>query len=283
MTFESANRLMISSLSELYDEREAAAISSLIMEQLTGMPKSHRVSNRTTEFTQPQETLFQQWLEQLLQNRPVQYVLHEAWFGPYPFFVDENVLIPRPETEELAAWLLSTVPGTEPLSVLDIGTGSGCIPVYIKKKRKEFIIHALDISQLSLDVAKKNALLLNVKISFFLADILDSTQWIQIPEVDVIISNPPYIPEKQKATLEKHVRNYEPGLALFVPDADPIIFYKAIGNLSKAKLKPGGMVFLELHHDYAHDVVFWYETNGFATELKKDFSGNNRMIKAVIK
>src|ERR1700692_2032128 len=156
MTIEDANRVLISSLTELFDEREASSISNLVMERLTGMPNSLRILHKTESFSINQEELFRYDLSELLKFRPVQYVLGEAWFGPFPFFVDENVLIPRPETEELADWLIkdntSRDSGT---SVLDIGTGSGCIPVYIKKKRNDFKAVGLDISEAALEIANK--------------------------------------------------------------------------------------------------------------------------------
>jgi release factor glutamine methyltransferase len=281
MTIEAANRLLLSSLSEMYDEREAASISSMVMEHITGMPKNLRLLQKTDLFTVKQETSYGSILLELINHRPVQYVLGEAWFGPIPFYVDENVLIPRPETEELVDWLLKDSalkgPGT---NVLDIGTGSGCIPVYIKKKRNDFNVLGLDISDAALNIAEKNAKGQDVYIHFFQCDIRDQDQWGKIPASHIIISNPPYIPEKQKQILEKHVRDFEPGLALFVPDEDPIIFYKLIGHIALQKLRPGGTLFLEIHHDYANDIVGWYEKNGFSLELRKDFSGNNRMIKA---
>jgi release factor glutamine methyltransferase len=281
MTIEVANRLLLSGLSELYDEREAASISSMVLEHLTGMPKTLRLLQKTDLLSEKQEILFRSYMRELISHRPVQYVLNEAWFGTMPFYVDENVLIPRPETEELVDWLLKDNslkgPGT---IVLDIGTGSGCIPVYIKKKRTDFNVLGIDISEAALEIAKKNADRQNVHIHFSQCDIRDQNQWGNIPAMHIIISNPPYIPEKQKQILEKHVRDFEPGLALFVPDDDPIIFYKLIGDLALQKLISGGALFLEIHHDYAKEIMDWYEKNGFFLELRKDFSGNNRMIKA---
>ncbi len=282
MTIEGANRLLLSSLSELYDEREAASISSMVLEHLTGMPKSLRLLQKSELLSEKQEALFRSYHAELVDNRPVQYVLHEAWFGSMPFYVDENVLIPRPETEELVDWLLKDISLRGPETIIaDIGTGSGCIPVYIKKKRADFEVVGVDISEAALEVAKKNAEKQDVYIHFFQCDIREASQCENIPAVDIIISNPPYIPEKQKQMLDRHVRDFEPGLALFVPDDDPIIFYKLIGNIALQKLKAEGALFLEIHHDYAREVRDWYEKNGFSLELRKDFSGNNRMIKAV--
>lgn len=281
MTIEEANRLIIASLTGPYEEREAASISSLVMERLTGMPKSLRLLHKKNPFTAKQQEVFQQWLAELLRQRPVQYVMGEAWFGPFAFYVDENVLIPRPETEELVDWLLKDNVTADPgKSVLDIGTGSGCIPVYIKKKRKDLHVMGADISEEALKIAKRNALANDAEIRFYLSDVRDPMQTEKLPYADLIISNPPYIPEKQKALLDKHVRDFEPALALFVPDEDPIMFYKIIGEFAIQKMNPGGRLFLEIHHDYAKNIVEWYQEKGFLLELKKDFSGNNRMIKA---
>jgi release factor glutamine methyltransferase len=281
MTIEAANRLLIASLTGLYDEREASSICSLVMERLTGMTRSQRVLHKTGTFTLQQEEWFGKYLSDLLKHRPVQYVLKEAWFGALSFYTDENVLIPRPETEELVDWLLKENVNREPgKRVLDIGTGSGCIPVYIKKKRPDFQVMALDISEAALDIAKKNSGIHCAEIEFILCDIRRPGLWEKIPESDLIISNPPYIPEKQKQYLEKQVREFEPSLALFVPDEDPILFYKIIGDFAFRKLRPGGTLYLEIHHDYASDIMQWYREKGFVIELKKDFSGKDRMIKA---
>jgi release factor glutamine methyltransferase len=281
VTIEEANRLLIASLAGLYEDREAGSICSLVMERITEMQKGQRLLHKTEKLTDTQAAKFRLFLDELLTNRPVQYVLGEAWFGALPFYVDERVLIPRPETEELAEWLLNDVsPTVLGLTVLDIGTGSGCIPVYLSAKRKDFKMIALDNSQAALEVAKKNARIHLANIEFFQIDILNPAQWSSIPPASLIISNPPYIPEKQRKILERHVRDFEPANALFVPDEDPILFYKVIGEFAIEHLKPEGALFLELHHDYAPEIAEWYTKRGFELELRKDFSGNNRMIKA---
>jgi release factor glutamine methyltransferase len=281
MTIDTANRLLIASLTGLYDEREASGICSLVMEQLTALPKSLRLLHKSDQLTPGQEILFNRYKEELLKLRPVQYVLGEAWFGNLPFYVNEQVLIPRPETEELADWLLKDESSARRgLTVLDIGTGSGCIAVYLKKKRLDFRVMALDISEPALEIAKRNGDKHHTEIEFILCDIRDSEVWAKLPDTDLMISNPPYIPEKQKNSLDRHVRDFEPAIALFAPDEDPIFFYKLIGKFATVKLKSGGALFLEIHHDYAKEIMDWYIKNDFLLELRKDFSGNNRMIKA---
>jgi release factor glutamine methyltransferase len=282
MTIDEANRQFISSLGSIYDEREASSITSLVMENLTGMSKSLRVIHKQDALPQALILRVRQYLNELMQHRPVQYVLGEAWFAGLRFYVDENVLIPRPETEELLDWILADLPSAVPsdFKILDIGTGSGCIPVSLGKKRPDIQPLACDISLPALDIARRNSAAHGVPVAFSACDIRDEDSWGKWPSLDLMVSNPPYIPEMQKARMDRHVKNFEPGLALFVPDEDPILFYKAIGNFSKKKLLKGGKLFLEIHHDFSKEIRQWYGEHGFSTELRQDFSGKNRMLKA---
>ena len=283
MTIEESNRQLISALCSLYDDREAASISSMVMEKITGISRSERLIHKQHGLTETQTILFRQYLDELRKHRPVQYVLGEAWFAGLRFYVDENVLIPRPETEELVDWVLTDLhsfPLSPGFKALDIGTGSGCIPVSIGKKTKDIHLMACDISTAALDIARKNSLDNQVAVDFFQCDIREASSWEKMPGLNLIISNPPYIPEKQRAQMDQHVKNYEPGLALFVPDKDPLLFYKVIGNFAKKKLLAGGKLFMELHHDFAGETGKWFKENSFSTELRRDLSGKNRMIRA---
>ena len=281
MTIDEAHRQLISQLGTLYDDREAATITSMVMEKLTGMDRSLRVIHKTDPVNETGIMLFQQYMKELMEHRPVQYVLAEAWFAGLKFYVDEKVLIPRPETEELVDWVLVDTPSpASDFKALDIGTGSGCIPVSIGKKLPGIQMMACDISPDALEIARKNSMDNRVQVNFFLCDIRDPASWENMPSQDLIVSNPPYIPEKQKDLLDNLVKNFEPALALFVPDDDPIIFYKLIGRFAQKKLLPDGKLFLEIHHDFAKEIVLWYQQNGFSVELRKDLSGKNRMIRA---
>lgn len=224
-------------------------------------------------------------LEELRQGRPLQYILGEAWFYKYPFKVNETVLIPRPETEELIEWILSHIRNrkkvNDSLHILDIGTGSGCIPITLKKERPQDIFTSVDISEKALETAQQNAAMHNADIKFQLIDFTDESKWIMFGEYDIIISNPPYIPIHEKETLSLHVRDYEPTTALFVPDEHPLLFYEKIACFGKEHLKEDGDIFVELHQKMAEKTKSLFEMNGYReVSIKKDISGNDRMLRA---
>ncbi len=263
--------------SGLYDDREAAAITHLVMEKLTGMDRSARAIRKTDPLSSTQESTLNFYVGELERFRPVQYVLGEAWFAGLRFSVDERVLIPRPETEELVQWILNES-FQEKITLLDIGTGSGCIPCSIGHRRKDIILRACDVSTEALELARTNAEALGISVGFFAGDIL-AADFVKVAgNPDVVVSNPPYIPGNTR--LDRHVAGFEPSLALFVPGDDPLLFYKKIGNWVKHSLPANTPVFLELHHDHARETAAWFAAEGFATELRKDYSGNNRMLKA---
>ncbi|GAC1448560.1 MAG: peptide chain release factor N(5)-glutamine methyltransferase [Chitinophagaceae bacterium] len=289
MTIHEASQQLRFQLFHVYDEREAGNITGLVMENITGWKKIDRVVNKTVPLSACQQQLFENYTKALLENKPLQYVLHEAWFYGMCLYVDENVLIPRPETEELADWVvkdykssLLTVrgSGSGTKNVLDIGTGSGCIALAIKKILPSVNMHSCDISEAALNVAKKNASDQKLGIHFHLLDILSGKDCSQMPVFDIIISNPPYIPEKDKNNMEANVLQYEPHLALFVENTDPLLFYKAIACFAKLNLAKNGIIYLEIHEELAGAVTDLYIQNGFTNiELKEDLQGRDRMIK----
>lgn len=197
------------------------------------------------------------------------------------FYVDQNVLIPRPETEELVEWIITDCkfPINE-LKILDIGSGSGCIPVALKRKLRKAEVWSCDISEAALKVAKKNADTLGAIINFLLLDILNKEQRERLPSFDIIVSNPPYIPQKERYQMRPNVLEYEPARALFVPDNDPLIFYKAIADFGKTHLNKKGTIYAEIHEDIGEVTSKLFQTAGFTTTIQKDMQGKERMIKA---
>lgn len=297
MTLYEAQQQLTTSLHELYDNREAANIADWVMEHVTGMRKIDRIMHKQSLLSPDRVEKLQQYTRELLTHKPVQYVLHEAWFSGMAFYVDESVLIPRPETEELVEWIVEEAgnrqsaigktsvdinlpPPTSYFSILDIGTGSGCIPISLKKKLPQTTIYACDVSEQALAVAAKNAATLQTPVQFVQADFLDAASWPSLPAVDVIVSNPPYIPHHNQSSMLQNVLAFEPHLALFVPNEDPLLFYEAIARFAREKLLPGGMIFVEIHEDLGAQTKALFEANGFMAEVKKDFQGKDRMVKA---
>ena len=276
---------LIFQLYELYDDREAANITDLVMENITGWKRIDRVINKELKMSGVMEQQLENYTKELLTHKPVQYVLHEAWFGGMKYYVDEHVLIPRPETEELVDLVIKEVKKKsnaqnnldKKKSLLDIGTGSGCIPITLKKNLPETDVYSIDVSEKALDVAKRNANMNGADVKFVLGNFLDENKWIEFSSFDVIVSNPPYIPKKGMEEMSKNVVDYEPHLALFVPDDDPLIFYKAIARFAEKKLLPGGRIFLELHEQLAEEVKGLFSFFG-EVQVKNDMQGKERFL-----
>ena len=210
-------------------------------------------------------------------------------------YVDKDVLIPRPETEELVDWIIKDVkasgknvftkkPGdadeTTELKILDVGTGSGCIALALKKSMPLAEVWGCDISDRALNVARRNGSELNIRIDFQSVDYLDPAQQKHLPTVDILVSNPPYVPQKDKEEMRPNVLQYEPHTALFVDNNDPLVFYKALVEFGKHRLHPHGVIYMEIHENLGQDITRLFETNGYHVELRKDMQGKNRMVKA---
>ena len=281
MTIHEANMRLLFQLYEIYDDREAANIADLVMENITGWKRIDRVTNKHVKMSDAMIVQLDKYAQELSTRKPVQYVLQEAWFGDMKLYVDENVLIPRPETEELVDLIIKDAKKQphrhKHISVLDIGTGSGCIPITIKKKLPGVTVYATDISDKALDVAKENATRQGVEVNFVLSDILDQKQWNRFPSFDYIASNPPYIPAGEMHLMHDNVTRFEPHLALFVPDDDPLTFYKAIADFAAKKLTPEGQVFVEVHEHYAWKVREVFSSLG-DTQIVNDMQGKERFI-----
>ncbi len=281
MTVQQASKQLLFQLFHIYEEREANNISGLVMEKITEWKRIDRIMNKEVTLSPEKEKLLASYTAALLTNKPVQYVLNEAWFYGMKLYVDENVLIPRPETEELLEWVGKDIRKSESeLSILDIGTGSGCIALGLKKKLPLAKLFASDVSEPALAVAKKNAMYLNEEIHFIHSNILMHTAIVELPKVDIIISNPPYIPFQDKAGMHSNVVLHEPHLALFVEDNDPLVFYNAIADFAVTNLNSAGAVFVEIHEHMSNSVRELFIQKGFKNiELRKDLQGKERMVK----
>jgi release factor glutamine methyltransferase len=274
-------------LESIYEEREADNIADWVFENITGLKKWER-RNNSLQLSEIHQHQLDQSLAELMQHKPVQYVLNEAWFYKRKFYVNENVLIPRPETEELVEWIVADVrstmldvPSKNKFRIIDIGTGSGCIPVSLKKEIPNAHVTAIDISQKVVFVASKNAKDLGAEIDFLENDFLNEAEWNSFHQFDIIVSNPPYIPMKEKEILAKNVTEFEPAIALFVADDDPFIFYKKIGKFAASHLSDNGKIYVEVHEEYANQVKSVFENEGLITIIKKDIYGKERMVRAM--
>ena len=316
-------------LKSIYDDREVENISDWIFERVTNLKKWERRADPDKEMPSAAASQLKKYLEELLQHKPVQYVLNEAWFYKRKFYVDEHVLIPRPETEELVEWIINDFrlnkalniceanakvspvdrdtghgsvapatsaaansdpalpptgmhnkPLTTQLQIIDIGTGSGCIPVSLKKELPEAGISAIDVSETALHIAQKNSETLNTEINLLRIDFLNENEWGSLQKYDIIVSNPPYIPAKEKEGLARNVTDFEPAIALFVPGDNSLLFYEKIAAFARSHLNEQGKIYVEVHENYAKNVKLVFEKSGFISTIKKDLYGKERMVKA---
>jgi release factor glutamine methyltransferase len=273
-----------SELDELYGKEEADSLFSATLEHFLGYKKNGFRLKREENVNQSDLLLIYDTCKELKTGKPLQYVLHEAWFYNMKLYVDENVLIPRPETEELVEIILQK--NKSPESLLDLGTGSGCIPLAIKKQLPRTSVHACDVSIRALEVAKKNAVKNDLDVHFFEADVLKDDLAEKLPgKMEIIVSNPPYIKAGEKELLHKNVIDHEPHLALFVNGSDDILFYRRIIGLCKDLLSPKGKLYFELNPLTADKVKSYAEGSGLfsSVDLIKDMSGKMRFLEAIKK
>ena len=289
-------------LKQLYDADEATAVAHLFLEFITGLNKSDRLLKKDTIFTERQQEQFDAKSKQLTKGKPIQYVTNSAWFMGREFLVNESVLIPRPETEELVQWVLEVVsrkssvvsPGetdvVSRLRVLDIGSGSGCIGLSLARLLPDAVVTCADVSREAMEVLKTNiewVLTANEKkkgldnITLKTLDFLNETQRNkQLGRYELIVSNPPYIPERDKANMHKNVKDHEPAIALFVPDNDAMVFYRAMAAFGKDHLSDNGYIYCELDAGHAEACKALFEEQGYQdVEIKKDVHGNWRMLR----
>jgi release factor glutamine methyltransferase len=265
-----------------YESVELNPILSILIEHITGWDQVQQVIHKDHSISEAQALAFETAATELIAGRPIQYITGKAWFMGEAYTVNEQVLIPRPETEELVEWVIeyAAIKG-KALSILDIGTGSGCIAIAIKKALPDAIVSAIDISTSALKIAEGNASALNANIEWIALDILNTAF---LPgQYDVIISNPPYIPMQEMKNMELQVKDHEPNIALFVPDEDPLVFYKAIARLAKLHLSTNGQLFFEIHYDQGDALIKLLDEMHFHAELRTDLFEKDRMIRASLK
>jgi release factor glutamine methyltransferase len=278
MTIKAVFKQYIKDLEQIYSNGEAVAIAYIIFQYFIACTKTDIVSREGETINTADLNMLNNALQKLLKQEPVQYVVGEAWFYNLKFKVTNAVLIPRPETEELVLEVIHFLKNSKGKKVLDIGTGSGCIPISIKKNVPTANVFALDICEAALEIARANALANMTSITFQKINILDEVLFASLPSFDVIVSNPPYIPENEKQLLAENVTKYEPHLALFVPNQDPLIFYKKIAHFAKTNLNVNGRIFLEVHEDLAQETASIFRTENYDVTIKKDMQGKNRML-----
>lgn len=272
-------RYIRQALSEHYSPSETSLLARIILEELSGFTYAYLTSGKFSNLSDCQERKLQEILSRLKKGEPYQYVVGKTTFYGIELQVGREVLIPRPETEELVEWVIADC-GDGATDILDIGTGSGCIAIALAVKLPQVKVHAWDISNTALQVAQRNAHLNHVEVFFRQRDILKP--FTEERRYDLIVSNPPYITQSEKTTMDRTVTAYEPGEALFVPDRDPILFYERIAMLGEDLLKEGGRLFFEIHRSRGDEVCAKLHEMGYREiELRKDLSGNERMIRAI--
>ena len=278
-----------SELDAIYGKEEVNSFFYLLIEHYFDLERFILAIQPELVIDKEQETVIFQALSELKLEKPIQHIIGTAYFMDLDFKVNEHVLIPRPETEELVRWILDDHKNTAKiLTILDMGTGSGCIPISLDKNLTDAKVFGLDISTDALKVAEENNALLNAGVKFYEADMLSLDAETSAKELDekfdIIISNPPYVRELEKAEMQNNVIDHEPSLALFVPDEDPLKFYSAVVNFAADHLNENGCLYLEINQYLGEETKQLLEESNFKTiELRKDMFGNDRMIKGIRK
>ncbi len=293
MTIKNLKNTFYVELEKFYPKEEIESFFYLCADKFSDLNRLKIALNRDYKVNESQQQQFSNALKRLKSEEPIQYILGETEFYGLPFLVNKNVLIPRPETEELVEWVLAESENQQlktnqtQLKILDIGTGSGCIPISIAKNLKNSSLYAVDISEKALDIAKKNAINNEVSVRFIPADILQKTSnevktllQLDKEKFDIMISNPPYVRDSEKTQIKNNVLQYEPHVALFVEDKDPLLFYNRIADFAKENLKASGLLFFEINQEFAQETVSLLKEKNFTNIIcKKDIFGVDRMIK----
>lgn len=268
-------------LSSFYDKGEARQFVNILIEHFFGLRRTELALNRNYRLSESEILKLHFAVKDLKNYRPIQYVTGETEFLGYIFQVNESVLIPRPETEELVQLIISAE-NYQNLRILDIGTGSGCIAITLEKALANSIVEAVDIDENALKLASANASKNNSKVFFYQSDILDEAHWDRLGTFDIIVSNPPYVTENEKSMMAENVLKYEPHKALFVPVEDELIFYDKICMFAMDHLLNEGRIYFEINETKGNKIVNLLQLNGFHTiKLHQDFRGKTRFASAV--
>ena len=265
-------------LAGIYAREEIESLTFLIFEKLKGYSRTQFLLAKDEELCPEELSEIEKIVARLKNHEPIQYILGTTEFYGLPFYTVPEVLIPRPETEELVQWITQENKNSKP-TILDMGTGTGCIAISLQKNIPQSTVLACDISPACLETAKRNSELNSAEVSVIQYDILSNAPDFSFPELDIIVSNPPYIRETEKTLMEKNVLDHEPELALFVPDENPLIFYEQIADFSRIHLKNKGCLYLEINEAFGPECYEMLQEKGFSEiVLKKDIHGKDRMI-----
>ncbi len=288
MLLREIKKIFHTELDSLYPKEEVDSFFYMLIEDQLKLERFVLAMEPNLIVSKDEETPLFNALSRLKLQEPIQHIIGEAHFMEMEFAVTSDVLIPRPETEELVHWIVDEVQsakhkvqGGKPLEILDIGTGSGCIAISLAKNLPEAIVYALDVSEEALEVAKQNASLNKVNVTFLRRDILELESL--DTEFDIIVSNPPYVRELEKKEMQKNVLEHEPRLALFVSDDNPLLFYKTITEFAVKNLKESGTLFFEINQYLGKETKQLLRDHNFSEiELRKDMLGNDRMLRATL-
>jgi release factor glutamine methyltransferase len=266
-----------------YEEKEADNLLFMLIEEYSGISKARIFSEPDLTISESELLKIHFAIKDLNNHKPIQYILGKTEFYGLPMIVNPQVLIPRPETEELVEWIISENKDSKKINILDIGTGSGCIAIALKKNLHQAIVTAIDVSVNAIEVAKKNGLVNQTDILFKTTDILNEQYLLQFATYDIIVSNPPYVRKSEIKEIKRNIIDYEPRNALFVDDKNPLIFYQAIAEFARDHLSKKGKIYCEINQYLGPEISELFKKNGFIyTEVRKDLFGNDRMIRACL-
>ena len=268
-------------MASIFPQGEIERLIFLIFEKIRGYSRTQFLLSKEEELEESELLEIESIVGRLKNQEPIQYILGVTEFYGLPFYTVPGVLIPRPETEELVQWIIGENKLQSP-NILDMGTGSGCIAIALGKHIPTARVTALDVSPICLQTAERNAKLNDTLLSVMEYDILKQSPSASFPALDIVVSNPPYVREKEKPEMQKNVLDYEPELALFVPDDNPLLFYERIAAFALHHLKAHGRLYFEINEAFGNECVQLLEEKGyFDIELKKDINGKDRMLRAV--